>query len=61
MRRMAVVRALTSVERTLTNAAAAVLRASMAVLTRLTGRGKHRPWRRRAEEQLRSRRKSLRR
>lgn len=61
MRRVSVVRAVTTFERFVTNVLAAVLRSSMALLTRLTGRGKHRPWRKRAEEELRRRQKSLRR
>ena len=52
MRRVSLMRTLTSVERTLTNASAAVLRGSMALLTRLTGRGKHREWRKEAEAEV---------
>jgi hypothetical protein len=52
MLRVSFMRTLTSVERTLTNASAAVLRGSMSVLTRLTGRGKHREWRKEAEAEL---------
>jgi hypothetical protein len=60
MRRVSFVRALTSVERTATNAAAAVLRTSMSILTRVTGRGKHRPWRKRAADEVRRRQQNVR-
>jgi hypothetical protein len=60
MRHVSFVRTVSSVERWLTNFLGSVLRTSMAVLTRLTGRGKHRPWRKRAEAELKRRREKLR-
>jgi hypothetical protein len=52
---MSLVRVVTTLERMSTNAAAALLRAAMRVLTRLLGRGKHRAWRKQARDQLRRR------
>jgi hypothetical protein len=60
MRRVSLMNILTSVERTVTNASAAVLRGSMTVLTRLTGRGKHREWRKEAEAELERKQRNLR-
>ena len=58
---MSLVRILTSVERVSTNAAAGLLRTSMRILTRLLGRGRHRAWRKQAQENLRRRGHDLRR
>jgi hypothetical protein len=60
MPRVSFVRTVSSIERWVTNALAAALRTSMAVLTRITGRGKHRAWRKRAEEELKRRQQKLR-
>jgi hypothetical protein len=48
-----IVRIASSVERTVTNALAAVLRLTAALLTRLLGRGRHREWRRHKEAESR--------
>jgi hypothetical protein len=61
MARVSIVRVLTSLERHATNGLAAVLRAVVQILTRLTGRGRYRGWRRQAEEEKRRRRQGLRR
>jgi hypothetical protein len=54
------VRVLTSLERGATNALTAVLGVSMRVLTRVTGRGKHRDWRKQGEEEQQRRQRDLR-
>ncbi len=54
------VRLLTSLERNTTNGLAAVLRGAMVVLTRLTGRGRHRDWRKQGEAEQERRQRDLR-
>jgi hypothetical protein len=55
-----VVRVATLLERYATNVLAAVLRTAMWLLTRLTGRGRHRSWRRRGEEEQQRRQQNIR-
>jgi hypothetical protein len=52
---VALVRIVSSVERSVTNALASFLQFAMAVLTRLLGRGRHREWRKRNEADARRR------
>jgi len=54
------VRLLTSLERGTTKGLTAILSGSMRVLTRVTGRGKHRAWRKQGEAEQQRRQRDLR-
>lgn len=54
------VRILSSLERGATNSLTALLRVSMRVLTRVTGRGRYRDWRKKGEAEQQRRQRDLR-